>query len=131
MPILPLKNRLTKSRLLTVVLERDPDCEGEWLVVEAYDAERLGEARKSRFHHAPDCACKEQGRLCDIGWLEEFVSCVGTKPLIRDANPPSVASTVQFNGRMVSERFESIEGVDYDERFEVLLEEQSWPSMRH
>lgn len=123
--LIPREPCLTRGDLLSVVLERDdeaPDDEMAWIVVLACSGNiptHLGWG----YLHIPDCACTTEERLCDVGWLEEFVSCAGTRPLVKAARPYLHKDTpfhrLYLRGYMVSERFETMEGTDFDERFEV------------
>ena len=138
------QERVTRSGLLAIVVERDfeyaPDDKQAWLVVLACDGETVPKHFGGGYLHVPGCDCmkddgslgKNCGRLCDVGWLKEFVSCVGAWPLVRDIaekedraaqeidrTSPDGPIRLRLIGRMVSERFETQEGTDYDERFDV------------
>lgn len=125
--LLPREPCLTRGELLSIVLERDveaPDDENAWIVVLACPGDvpkHLG----SGYLHAHGCACVTEDRLCDVGWLEEFVSCAGIYPLLEGNLALFIAKGEAFHrlklkGYMVSERFETMEGTDFDERFEAI-----------
>lgn len=123
--------RVSRSDLLTVVVERDleesPDDEKAWVVILACEGAEVPEHFGGGYLHPPVCDCEViQGQLCNVGWLQEFVTSVGAFPLIEDALTPYIDkgpvapfSRFRLTGRMVSERYDSTEGTDYDERFDV------------
>src|SRR3990172_8674331 len=110
--------RISKSLPLTVVVERDleeaPDDPNAWVVVRACTFDEPEFFGAGYLHSPSVCACKDPSSLCDIGWLEVFVSCAGAKALTDDVEEDikSKLSRMKLRGRMVSERIESIEDTD-------------------
>lgn len=134
------EDKITKSDLLTVIVEPDteaPDDKNAWVLVLACQGAGVPVHFGGGYLHPPGCACEKDETLCDVGWLQEFVTCAGTEALISgnevlvekaafpggvvisygDSSP--LAPRLRLTGRMVSEKFEGMEGTDYDERFEV------------
>jgi hypothetical protein len=113
---------LSRSESLSVVVERDvedPDDLKAWSVVMACIGTEVPEHLGAGYLHAPDCACVvESFKLCDVGWLEEFVSCAGAFSLLEGVDPLPLGR-LKLMGRLVTERFDGMEGTDYDEWFEV------------
>lgn len=109
---------------LTVVLERDtdePDNRDAWVVVAA----ALGDIPRilgAGYLHPPRCACQgPTGALCDVGWLQEFVNCVGAKALVDHGNLEPYpwtkdANRLKITGQMVSDCYNG----DCDEWFEPI-----------
>ena len=126
---------ISRSGPLTIVVEADveaSDAMDVWDVVFACIGSAVPPRVGGGYLHESACACRtEIGALCDVGWLEEFVCCAGANALVYDVVegekntkghaelPKEGPVRLRLVGRMVSERFASTEGVDYDERFEV------------
>ncbi len=119
----------TSTALLDIILERDmeePDDPHAWLVVHASLAPMPARRRKG-YSHEPDCLCRDatSRRLCDVGWLEEFVSQVEAKDLVPEEIPEG-AEKMRLTGRLISVEIGGIEGGDYDEYFEIERAETDW-----
>lgn len=131
--ILPLREPpVSKSALLEVVLEPDedaPDDPEAFTIAKAGLAPLQPDAMDGYTHPTGDyalgrsCTERRAGRLCDVGWLEEFVNCVGARALVESLEVLQEAAakraSLRLLGRMVSECFHGSEGADYDEYFEV------------
>ena len=113
--------RFNRSKILSVVIELDVDepDEESWIIVKACEGE-MPKHFGGGFLHPPKCECND-GRLCDVGWLEEHIACVGTKHLLGDKRPPEGVEFVRLLlvGRMVSERHDGTDGSEWDEYFEA------------
>lgn len=131
--ILPLREPpVSKSAPLEVVLapdEDEPDNLEAFTVVKAGLAPLPPDAMDGYTHPTGDytlgrsCTARRESRLCDVGWLEEFINCVGTRALVESLEVLQEVATkrasLRLLGRMVSKCFHGSEGTDYDEYFEV------------
>jgi len=112
------RNNIGKSKTLVVLLERDDD---DWWTISSVIEEdnKFVKNNSYYYHHNDNCDCQMSTvpRLCDVGWLEEYISCCGAKSLVPENNAQS--NVLQLVGRMVSETFNNYEGTDYDEYFEI------------
>lgn len=109
--------QVSKSDLLTVTIEFDD----EWSPIIGAACQGVVPQFDGGFLHEPHCICTID-KLCDIGWLEEFVACAGELVLLDRVAMQSRQNYrwIILTGRMVAERFESIEfGNDFDEYFDV------------
>lgn len=117
---------VTRSGFLTLIVERDleeaPDDPRAWIMVLVCEGTSVPEHFGGGYLHRPDCECHQGGSLCDVGWLLEFVACVGVWPVVRDvADSLDPVGRYRLVGRMESDRYVSIEsGVDFDDWFEVV-----------
>ena len=116
-------SKTSTSDLLSVVIERDleenPDDSNAWVVVRA-STFPMPDILCAGYVHEPNCFCYNESaaRLCDIGWLEEFVRQVGAKALLPDESMEP-RTKLLLTGRMVSEQTGGLDGVDYDEYFDI------------
>jgi hypothetical protein len=132
-------NYTPRSASQTLIVVVEPDLEEEWdppefvvvLACEGTPPEELG----AGFLHAAGCACRKPGALCDVGWLEEHVRCVGVAALLPEDVLRSYTNVLRaayyaglprklcrgdfkratLTGRMIAERY----GDEFDERFDV------------
>ena len=98
----------SRSELLTAVLHWTP--EDDFYEAELELLEVTGGAQ-----------ARSDSELSDAEWLREYVGAVGVESLLPDGFVrPQVASLITIHGVMVSTRYESQDGVDYDEVFQVM-----------
>jgi hypothetical protein len=120
---------MTRStgKLITVLLEIDEDWgldDLQYEVVAAALGEEAPQLTDSIFVHPADCACRQDGgRLCDVGWLEELIQCVGVHDVFSEAIASDSASRpkkIVVTGHMVAESFGSLwTSDDQDDYFHV------------
>ena len=117
--LLPKEPRVSRSQLLTVQLRVDvTPADAEYDACTDYTIESI----------EPACSCRVEDfyriwnpeRSCDACWLEEVARCIGVQELLIPDLPVLDASrTIVLRGYMQSERFDSLEGADYEETFEL------------
>ena len=128
--------RISKSGLLSVVVEPDPEAPDDktaWVLLGACAGPKPPKRLRGGYLHPKDCACRGPfNTLCDVGWLEEFVRSAGVYPLVRriaeiedqaakEIDGPASTRPIRLHlaGRLVSESFSCDYGTDYDEHFEA------------
>lgn len=129
-----IKPPVSNSGLLTVLVEPDaeePDDKYAWIVVAACEGEKLPEYFRGGWLHTPTCACSALdaphcqcrcpgGVLCAVGWLQEYLACVGEKDMLKNLDeklhPGTGFVQLLVTGRMVSESYGDS---DVDEYFKI------------
>lgn len=69
--------------------------------------------------HAHDRGVCNMRRLCDYCWLEHEISEGGASMILGDNPEPDENTVLRIVGRLWSEKYESIDGTDYDAGFEI------------
>lgn len=111
------------SEKLQLIVERDG--EGDWDILAASYADGSSLSPKDGFRHKRGCACRAKGsrRLCDIGWLEEFLQSVGADYFegidLEDVLPEGKPGILVIVGHLESWETNTPDGYDCDEAFEV------------
>lgn len=121
-------NRSTHSKQITVSVEPDvesPDEDREWVLTYAHGGNvpvSSGHYEYRGYSHTLDCECTKGG-LCDLGWLQEYVSCAGVAALLEGLNEHLSHGTkftgLKLIGHMVSSESDSYECINYEEHFEI------------